>query len=300
MIIIIIQLGWPKRAPKQALNSTNEEKHVLQGRTCNSNTTSGFRKTQHLMQEASSVLTGWYGGRALYPVGAWPYQGQCEVVWGRAVRVDMWLTTQHSQDLSCHAPTGLTAWTPHQSVGTDEACDSSARANVCVSHLYWAWKCSWTKLCRSRGCCVLAELGLGGCSSELGPCTQRGQRKRWCIFISTGENSLRTDTHRGRRATHSETWFILLTFYLFATNCVKIRANDLTETWHERCTEGDNAHQSIHCNKHKQKKTYPNLLDFALCLQRLGTKLWKSGILRTRMYLKRDEPTFSLLCLLRQ
>lgn len=201
MIIIFILLGWPKRAPKQARNSTNEEKHVAQSRAwSNSNTAAGFGKTQHLMQEASSVLTGWYGGQALYPVGAWPCQGQCEVVWVRAFRVDMWLTTQRSRDLSRHAPpTGTGTGTPHQSVRTDEASDSSTRANVCVSHLYWAWKCSWTKLWRSRGCCVLAELGLGGRSSELGPCTQRGQMVH--IYFNLEESF--ADRHTQRQQSHS-------------------------------------------------------------------------------------------------
>lgn len=64
--------------------------------------------------------------------------------------------------------------------------------------------------------------------------------------------------------------------YLFATNCVKIqiRAHDLSSVCPHRC--------------------------FALCLQCLETTLWKSGILRTRMYLKRDEPAFLLSCLLPQ
>lgn len=45
-----------------------------------------------------------------------------------------------------------------------------------LSYLYWAWKCSWTKLCRSRGCCVLDEVKLEGCSSEVDPCRHGGKQ----------------------------------------------------------------------------------------------------------------------------
>lgn len=56
------------------------------------------------------------------------------------------------------------------------------------SYLYWAWKCSWTKLCRSRGCCVLDEVKVEGCSSEVDPC-RHGGRKQFLMEYS--ENCLK-------------------------------------------------------------------------------------------------------------
>lgn len=99
--------------------------------------------------------------------------------------------------------------------------------------------------------------------------------------------------------------------YLFAKNCLKIqmRANDLSSVWHQK-RDVRGAQEEITriffwqktINKsnvnpptpHRHKQDTRQYVGFALCLQCLETTVWKNGILRTRMYLKRDEPGCSL------
>lgn len=58
---------------------------------------------------------------------------------------------------------------------------------VRAPHLYWAWKCSCTKLCRSRGCWGLAELGLEVSSNEACPCRRRDKERAgtWITSMDT-------------------------------------------------------------------------------------------------------------------